>query len=240
MATYYVGWDVGAWYCDGRGSQDAIVVCDSNKTTVFEGRKVIRTELNECSICGFLNKFFEKACFSEKDVFCLAIDAVFGFPYAMKELINGRLYPLPDNAEAWAPESSINNPILFRCTERYVKGVKKMPMSVVQNNIASQSSKLIYFLRHFEFLQTEIGIWQSGKHQAIETYPSLLGTKGDDLQDAGLCADFAKDFFATAPQDRFRRFHCPVDAMNKTREAYVMDIIKSEGWIWFRKGNTVK
>ena len=36
MATYYVGWDVGAWHCDkNTNSRDAIVIQDKESEDVF-------------------------------------------------------------------------------------------------------------------------------------------------------------------------------------------------------------
>ena len=55
MATYYVGWDVGAWYCDKNAhSRDAIVVLDENKVIVASRRRVVRRELTKNNIHEFL------------------------------------------------------------------------------------------------------------------------------------------------------------------------------------------
>lgn len=239
MATYYVGWDVGGWYCDqNASSRDAIVVLGSDGKEV-EGckkRRVVRGELGKKHIHEFLNAFFKTNLFGEKDSFIFAIDAVFSFPGGMSALLSGGPFDL--DGDAWKAGGSMDNPLLFRYTERFVrKTTGKKPLSVIQDSIGSQAAKAIYFLRHFGFVQRDVGIWKNGSAAAVETYPSVEGEKGDDVADAETCARLAKKF-AQNSELLFR----PDDGYDKTsfesRREY-RETIKTEGWIWFSKEKAV-
>lgn len=230
MATYYVGWDVGAWYCDKNAhSRDAIVVLDENKVIVASRRRVVRRELTKNNIHEFLNEFLKDSFyphnrqFNAKDNFVFAIDAVFSFPYGVTELLAGKNYIL--DAEAWDEGKSIQNSLLFRYTERFVSDKERKPLSVIQDSIGSQSTKVIYFLRHFQFEQENVGIWETvNGNIAIETYPSVVGEKGNDIDDAKICANLAW---------RFR--HDKSSLYQPDNETKHLETIKKEGWIWFPK-----
>lgn len=226
MAIYYVGWDVGAWYCDKNSrSRDAIYVLDENKEEVASRRQVIRRELNDCnSIHEFLNKILGLSTnrqFNAADQFVFAIDAVFSFPYGVTELLAGENYIL--EADAWGEGKSIQNSLLFRYTERFVAGKIRKPLSVIQDSIGSQSTKAMYFLRHFQFKQENVGIWETTNGNiAIETYPSIVGEKGKDLDDARICANLAWQFM-----------HDKNSLYQPDNETEHLKTIKKEGWIWF-------
>ena len=224
MATYYVGWDVGAWYCDKNAhSRDAIVVLNENKNIVASWRGVVRRELKKNNIHEFLNEFFcsPNRQFYAKDNFVFAIDAVFSFPYGVTELLAGKNYIL--DAEAWDEGKSIQNSLLFRYTERFVSDKERKPLSVIQDSIGSQSTKVIYFLRHFQFKQENVGIWETmNGNIAIETYPSVVGEKGNDIDDAEICANLAWQFR-----------HDKSSLYQPDNETKHLETIKKEGWIWF-------
>ena len=224
MAIYYVGWDVGAWNCDKNAhSRDAIVVLNENKNIVASRRGVVRRELKKNNIHEFLNEFFcsPNRQFYAKDNFIFAIDAVFSFPYGVTELLAGKKYIL--DAEAWNEGKSIQNSLLFRYTERFVSDKERKPLSVIQDSIGSQSTKVIYFLRHFQFKQENVGIWETmNRNIAIETYPSVVGEKGNDIDDAEICANLAWKF----RHDKSRLYQPD----NETKH---LETIKIEGWIWF-------
>ena len=127
------------------------------------------------------------------------------------------------DAEAWNEGKSIQNSLLFRYTERFVSDKERKPLSVIQDSIGSQSTKVIYFLRHFQFKQENVGIWETmNRNIAIETYPSVVGEKGNDIDDAEICANLAWKF----RHDKSRLYQPD----NETKH---LETIKIEGWIWF-------
>lgn len=121
MATYYVGWDVGAWYCDDNSkSRDAIVVLDESGKEKISLRKVVRQELQQETVHQFLNMYFSKSFFNVNDKIIFAIDAVFSFPCGIIDLLSGNDYTVDPNSDMWQKGCSIENPFLFRYTERIV------------------------------------------------------------------------------------------------------------------------
>ena len=223
MAKYYVGWDVGAWHCDKNiNSRDAIAVLNEEGEEVVETkRKVVRCELNENSIFSFLNKYFGCDKFTARDNFIFAIDAVFRLPIGVQEI------PIHS-----APEDYKSNPFLFRLTEQFVKEkTGNQCLSMIQDNIGSQATKIMFFLKHFSFKQKEIGVWKTddNKATAIEVYPKLASNydpnKKTDKYDAVKCCEIAEKF-----ANERNAFFAPEDCLKIMR-----DTIKKEGWIWFLK-----
>lgn len=235
MATYYVGWDVGAWYCDtNTKSRDAISVLNENRKEVYIKREVVRRELNENSIFSFLNKYFGGSNFEKDDIFIFAIDAVFSLPYGVQQLLSNESPALCE--KAWQKGNSIENGLLYRITERVVKEKKgQFPKSVLQDMIGSQATKIMFFLNHFGFIQQQTGVWQAenGRFTAIETYPSILGEKGPDVVDAKLCAELAYTFANNCKQLYSpQNYLCNPEFSDEERED-LEKIIRKEGWIWF-------
>ncbi len=179
MATYYVGWDVGAWHCDKKAtakSHDAIIVFDENFNFKSCGRGNINESL-KCSgniidfLCNFTN--LEKVDYNEVQ-FIIAIDAVLGWPYEFFKLLTDTDISQEDLKALLPCEKSINNKFLFRDTERYIAN-SKTPLSAVKDQIGSQSTKAVFFLKYFGFTYTpEDLIWKNGNNIAIETYPSAV------------------------------------------------------------------
>lgn len=223
MKKYYVGWDVGAWHCDkNTNSMDAIAVLNEEGEEVVETkRKVVRCELNENSIFSFLNKYFGCSEFKEEDIFIFAIDAVFCLPIGVQEI------PIHS-----APEDYKSNPFLFRLTEQFVKEkTGNQCRSMIQDNIGSQATKIMFFLKHFSFKQKEIGVWETddNKATAIEVYPKLASNydpnQKSDKYDAVKCCEIAEKF-----ANERNAFFAPKDCLK-----IMEDTIKKEGWIWFLK-----
>lgn len=195
MATYCVGWDVGAWHCDkNTKSKDCIYVIDSAGKKIFEPkRQCVRNQLKTNTICEFLNTYFNEKRFTPEDTIIFAIDAVFRWPNGLQKLFCDVLPDFPDNNKA------IENVMLYRYTEKKVSK-NHMALSAVQHMIGSQSTKIMYFLQKYEFKQgNELGVWKTnaGKIKAIETYPALLAeknTKRTDIEDAKRCATLAMQY----------------------------------------------
>ena len=155
MSTYYVGWDVGAWHCDhNRKSQDALFISDK-----LNKQLCIRDQFNKETIEDFLNECLDNTSkFTDEDSFYFAIDAVFSWPKAVLDLLNEAI------AKEAIPEKFSTNPFLFRYTEQEIsRKLKKQPQSVVQNQIGSQSTKIIFFLKRYNFQRESfenLGVWK--------------------------------------------------------------------------------
>ncbi|MDD2479480.1 MAG: hypothetical protein PHS31_06280 [Victivallaceae bacterium] len=230
MRMYYVGWDVGAWHCDNNSnSRDAIAVLNEDNGFKFEKRSCVREQLNTESVACFLNKYFDSTEFKESDSFYFAIDAPFGWSLAFQKLLRGEKVSFfdftntraRDKGEKKAKKMAIDNPFLFRDTEQFVEGKIKKPLSAVQDSIGSQSTKAMFFLQKFGFIQSKPGVWKKENCTAIETYPSVVADKKgiDDIADAKICARLAK-LFATSPDELYHPDK---------------NYIESEGWIWSPK-----
>lgn len=236
MNTYYVGWDVGALYCQDKSkSHDALCIIgegpDSDVKVLGSYDNAIPVSKmsgsSNSNVIVFLNKMFNKQIISEGDKIIIAIDGVFRWPNALADIFNDKNIEFAtENVEA------INDRYLFRETERFVKEKlkwKRNPFSVIQNSIGSQSIKVMYFLQVFGFRpsEDEIGVWTDGNNIAIETYPSACNIqKGQtDLQDAYICACLAKMFDKQKKDGKL--FEPP--------QNYDTKGLRKEGWIWFPK-----
>ncbi len=229
MSIYYVGWDVGAWHCDSNSkSKDALFISDK-----LYKRLCIRDQLKNETVEGFLNECLDKNCFGNEDAFYFAIDAVFSWPEAFLNLLN------KSTTEEAIPAKFSINPFLFRYTEQEISGkLNKQPQSVVQNQIGSQSTKIIFFLQKYNFQREKVGVWKipNRKIYAIETYPALLSLSegnnelvrsNQDLIDAQKCQHLAQ-MFATNQGSLMS----PSDYCNAHE---LLERIRDEGWIWLPK-----
>ena len=172
MATYYVGWDVGAWNCSGGKnpqSHDAIAVFDKDFNFVSCGLGNIKASLlDSTNFADFLSKFVvsdkEKnelpITFDEQnDRFIIAIDAVLGWPTSFLRLLTEPNISRKELKALFPNGASIENKFLFRQTEREVKKTK-MPLSAVKDQIGSQSTKAIFLLKYLGFSKEKCSAWK--------------------------------------------------------------------------------
>jgi hypothetical protein len=175
-ANYYVGWDVGAWNCDGGSSRDALVVLEdgtdgptptgrpwwSNLRSLLDGgvsgSDLVLAVLDLCKVVA-----------RTPFVVTIAIDTPLGWPKPMLDLLaNGSVVAVPEKADA--------NPYLFRKSELALFGHDHRPLSSVRDMIGSQSTKGIHFLTRAGLSRSSVGVWvrreSRGHLTAIETYPA--------------------------------------------------------------------
>jgi hypothetical protein len=180
QATYYIGWDVGAWKCStGRNdSCDAIVVL-RDKAIVGHYRDNISSTLHELAtlpkekrIASFINKWFSLACnlstsprYSPDDKYYVAIDTPLGWPKDFKTLLDGTL---PEDWKYDHGEANLHNSLLYRYTER-----QKLAggLSVIVDSIGSQSVKGLVLLETLAAKEMSWGVWTAGNVTFLETYP---------------------------------------------------------------------
>jgi len=217
-----VGWDVGAWHCDRpTGSQDALAVKDGAKRDVgnpWRGNmsSVLKNAETSSAFIYEIRRLCEVPAGLSPDKVVVAIDAPLGFPVAVVSLLTEK--PLQD----FTGESA-ENPYLFRETERLLASQGKRPLSAIQDQIGSQSTKAIFARRKFAPQQRGIGVWSDGGLlNVIETYPGGvrhrlgIAEKTSDIVDATRCAEIAWAFAC----DR------------QSLEAPPPNIPPEEGWIW--------
>jgi hypothetical protein len=217
-----VGWDVGAWHCDRpNGSQDALVVKDGangDVGTPWRGNisAVLKSAKTSLKFIDEIRRVCAVPVGLSPDKVVVAIDAPLGFPAAVVSLLTEK--PLQEFVGG-----SAENPYLFRETERLLASQGKRPLSAIQDQIGSQSTKAIFARRKFTPQQRGIGVWSDGGLlTVIETYPGgvrhRLGIVEDtnDIVDAARCADIAWAFACN----------------RQSLEEPLPNIPADEGWIW--------
>jgi hypothetical protein len=239
----YLGWDVGAWHCQGGSSRDALAfLVDTDGTPSLHGRlwrgNLLNTFNSRAKGAELLRILLELVVAADQPwtSITLGIDTPLGWPEAFHALLAG-------SAPEVLPTSKARNPLLMRTTERWLAERRDLaPLSAVQDLIGSQSTKGLAFLHALGLETSEPGVWNGELEgiqvTAIEAYPaachgsvvvagqrSALPQQGQgehqDIQDALTCAIVAR-LFAT---DR--------EALAKPAQ----DISVREGWIWVPSDN---
>lgn len=205
----FLGWDVGAWHCQGGASRDALVMLTDDGGSLRSVGKPWRGNLRAVYNKGSgsallveLLRLVDAEGYRWREI-TLAIDAPLGWPTGFRQLLDGAY---PD----MIPEQKGHNPLLMRETERWLYAHGHRPLSAVQDLIGSQSTKGMAFISALGLCVTRPGIWATRLGEtrvtAIEAYPSpckhsqsirtartalesaLPSTANPDLQDAQTCA----------------------------------------------------
>jgi hypothetical protein len=182
---FRIGWDVGAWHCDNnRASQDALVVLEfdghSPRRIGSPWRGNVRSILSENTGIQLIHSFLRLCGVDANDRFdaVIGIDTPLGWPQAAIALLNG------EDQVTVGPQEA-HNPYTRRRTEAEIiegnylhpNGQRLRPLSVVRDQIGSQSTKGLHFLRAANLQSIGPGIWHSAADRnhviAIETYPAL-------------------------------------------------------------------
>lgn len=234
----YIGWDVGGWNCEkNTNSRDAIVVLGEQgkllgySTWMNLKHYILEANSTDDFIISLLG--LSNLDYNGEDV-VLAIDTPLGYSEEFRALINC-------NQPAAFPDTNknIDNPYLFRITERHIYNKKLnyknksgeiqivTPLSAVQSMIGAQSTKGLHVIAQLGLTikDNETGVWNStdGKLKVIEAYPTLHAGKDpdivwhNDLRDAWRCAYIAHIFGTNKNSLEHPPEHTP----------------KQEGWIWY-------
>lgn len=234
----YIGWDVGAWHCQGGASRDALaLVIDKDGTPSLHGTfwrgNLLNIFNSRAKGAELLRRLFKLVDPADQpwSAITLGIDTPLGWPDAFHALLAGAT---PDAL----PTSKARNPLLMRATERWLAERRdRAPLSPVQDLIGSQSTKGMAFLRALGLEPTEPGVWtgelEGIRVKAIEAYPAACRGSAvvadqrsalthqavgehEDIKDALTCSLVARLFA-------------------KDREALAQPpagISVREGWIW--------
>lgn len=227
---YFIGWDVGAWYCDkNQKSRDAIVILDADRGMVgTPWRGSLRELINGAQTTrDWITGLFEKCKATppgQPFQVTMAIDTPLGFSEEYLKLVTG-------SAAVDRVGEFKDNRYLFRHTERHLRDQGLKPLSAVQDQLGSQATKGMHVLANFAPKIESCGVWTDGEmYTAIESYPApareaasikrlLVGRnrlKPDDIEDARTCALVAY-LFATERE-----------ALNGPGP----EVPQREGWIW--------
>lgn len=226
----FVGWDVGGWNCDKNStSRDALIVLD--RGGVVQGipwrGNLASVVLASSNIDEFKQAVFSKCKVENISGDCsivLAIDAPLAFPEAFLRLQSRRV-------AVNLGQRSVENPYLYRFTERRLSLEGHTPLSAVKDMIGSQATKAMHLIACVFENDAGIGVWEAADGSfALETYPALcrkraperfveppdLARAKPDIADAWVCAAVARIY-----------------AMNGSLlEHPVPEAPRSEGWIW--------
>lgn len=168
MATYYVGWDVGAWHCDKNvNSRDAIVIQKENSEKVFLFYGNAKNFFSTTSLDNFFKALFPNCIEEEQNEYNVAVDAVLGWPKEFIALITGKKINTKE-----LPECKKQNHFLLRECERELPE-DIQPLSAVQDMLGSQSTKVLFFLHKFDF-DNQGGVWTKDDSKVYETYPAMI------------------------------------------------------------------
>lgn len=256
MANYFIGWDVGAWYCDNNSkSKDALVILNSEGEIIGKPWRGNLSNLINTESC--LEKFLEQLFTLCKasgiddtvDQICLAIDTPLGFPVGFRKLLmEGETIDIRPPAEKKVKTNRhIYNPYLYRETERILyEKFGKVPLSPILHMIGAQATKGIHFLNHFKLERASLGVWGKDNLTVIEAYPATVKNSNLSLSDdsATIFKSSLRELEAgnlsPAKQDRFDAYKCAVVAKAFVEEKDSLiapegKIDASEGWIWTKK-----
>ncbi len=171
MTSLYIGWDVGAWYCKKGKSQDAVCVLsgDSLLGLTTEVRPFVGNLSQSIYDCSDPIDALGLSPDLKGRRTVLAIDTPLGWPLEFLNLVGQRRIPTGENLPRFR-----RNELLFRRTEVLLGETGFEPMSAVQDQLGSQSTKGLYFLKSCGFEPTgRPGLWARGEMSAIETYPAI-------------------------------------------------------------------
>lgn len=184
MKKYYIGWDVGAWHCPetGKRSKDAIAILDEKRELVGKLREgnltkiiletVTKDEAERTSI--FIEEIFSlcaaKAEYKKDASFCIAIDTPLGWTTSFLKLLTMWSSNNNEDFTLGTMGSMNNNPLLIRRTEQRFGNA----LSVIQDQIGSQSTKAMYLLSLLKPARVSTGVWETTTPNLtiIETYPA--------------------------------------------------------------------
>ena len=253
----FVGWDVGAWHCTKRRSQDALVVLSQDGVIGrpwwgnlkhqfdWESHSTFREQIARLCECPAIK--------SDHLEVVLAIDATLGFSENFLNLVNidpqfptGKLPKVGDKFR--------QNHYLFRKTERWLAKEGLKPLSAINDQIGSQATKALHVLRHYGFTTTRPGEWDQSHERiiAIETYPRACesSTKARELMkyfEKGLLTREIAPKSPIQKKDEIDALWCAIIAkiFHYRKEDLVPprgdeEISTREGWIWVPKDCAAK
>lgn len=255
MTDIFLSWDVGAWHC-GRGkSQDALcaLITDEEgnpRVASKPWRGTLRENFNGASGSELIRAILNHVglALPQQGSVTIAIDAALGWPEAFCNLLLERQLP------AEIPARQADNKLLFRRTDWLLNNNGHRPLSVVQDQISSQSTKGIYFLGKAGLTRTQTGIWSASYEglnlsvTAIETYPAPCQNCGV-FNDLVSTISRTREFQEALPKnedkakDVWDALTCALVAFrfSKNRgsllapEEESVKIPADEGWIWIPK-----
>jgi hypothetical protein len=168
MNTLLVGWDVGAWNCDGGDSRDAVVaLTGSSMNNLALAGRVYRGNLRGWICESGVEALLDAVQISPAETVVAAVDTPLGWPAPFVRLLQGQ-------GTVSVCAKADGNPYMFRRTELdlFQRGFR--PLSAVRDMIGSQATKGQFLIAHSALPLVAPGVWQAGRRTVIETYPTPL------------------------------------------------------------------
>lgn len=243
--TVFIGWDVGAWLSKGG---DALWVLDKDGNTLgspWHGNLGVDLQAAD-SVDAFIDELLSHCGvykFPRRPMFVLAIDAPLALPEGFVRLVNGTTAPEHLGA-------AIGNPYLFRATERIAaKYLGRNPLSPLQDQIGSQTTKILHFLAKFHLRNNQDGVWLKNAEEkrselhVIEAYPAMC-KRDEGVQPKAMeirYSDQLRQHPGASPDEKDALL-CAIIALLYATDNGALhqpekdnDFCPSEGWIWFPK-----
>jgi hypothetical protein len=241
--SFFIGWDVGAWMSnDG----DALWILDRDGNTFGTpwhgnlGRDLRAADSAESFIDAvFVNCKVQRP--TGRHAIAMAIDAPLAFADGFVKLLVGT--SSPEHLE-----DALGNPYLFRRTERYAASfLGRNPLSPLQDQIGSQTTKILHFLAKFGLKNNQLGVWLGSAQgtcelSVIEAYPAMCKQNGmirPQMVANGYSNQLANHPIVTA--DEKDALLCAIIAQlhatdnNSLHQPEGDWFHPDEGWIWFPK-----
>lgn len=175
LPIYFIGCDMGGWH----GDNDAVAVCkysNDNLEHVCEEKGKLFFSVSEC-VTEVI-----KLARDENAQIIIGIDAALAWPVEFVNLVNSA--PFATYCPTFKLDGEINNPCLFRITEKFIKNeVNKKPLSSPGNMFGNNSSKgqalVAWFKKELgkELYRPPFDEWdettaKNAKYTLIEVYPA--------------------------------------------------------------------
>lgn len=246
--TFSIGWDVGAWVSK---HGDALWIIDGSGNTHGKPKNGNWGEdIQEArSAEGFIRRLFKRCgreLPSDTSLVTLAIDAPLAFSAGFVKLLAGECVHAEPLGKA------IENPYLFRRTETFAaKERKRNPLSPLQDQIGSQTTKIAHVLAKFGLKNNGEGVWLAEgagglRIHVVEAYPAMCKTSKDGPLRPGILKilyDRVREEHTPATGDENDALICALIAHLHRCEPGSLHapisnsryFLPEEGWIWFPK-----
>jgi hypothetical protein len=166
-----IGWDVGGWEGDRQGLAAFRFV--DGRPTLIAARADCLPKKGSLTLSEFVAwAIGEPSKQHATERLILAIDAPFGFPRSLRNLLNGT--PVSE----WMREGQISNPYAFRWTDRVIHSRFKTPLSASFDKLGNNATVAMH---HLAIWRRESGLRvlpfdtaEDTASIAIEVYPAIV------------------------------------------------------------------
>lgn len=197
-SIYFIGCDMGGWH----GKNDGFAVCkykNGKLTHICEEKGSLFFPVSEC-----VSEVIKQARDDNAQII-IGIDAALAWPVKFVKLANSA--PAADHLPNFQPDGAINNPYLYRETERFIRekvrrGKNENPLSASGDKFGNNSSKgqalVAWFKKECgkELYRPPFDEWnqdkaKKAKYTLLEVYPTASMKSKDFSQLEWLSANIS-------------------------------------------------